>query len=257
MPRHADVQQHDVRPERRGRSHGLHPVVGHADVVAQHSSSIARVCATSWLSSTTRMRSRRGSAAGGRRARRPPRRRGPAAAGPRTRCRAPALRCGASTDAAVHLHQPAHQRQADAQAALRRARARCTACVNMSNTGGSIAGRCRCRCRGRDHRAALGAAHSSSTRPPGSVYLAALFSRLANTCASRVGSPSTPERLGGRSTVNSWPVRRSAARRSRSPAPRLGQVEPLALELAACRARCGRRRAGRRPAAPSGRPAGP
>ena len=41
--------------------------------------------------------------------------------------------------------------------------------------------------------------------PPGSVYLAALLSRLASTCSSRVGSASRTTGTSGSETINSWP----------------------------------------------------
>ena len=41
-------------------------------------------------------------------------------------------------------------------------------------------------------------------RPPGRMYLAALFSKLASTCASRTTSPSTSNGSGGCPTVNAW-----------------------------------------------------
>ena len=40
--------------------------------------------------------------------------------------------------------------------------------------------------------------------PPWSVYLAALLSRFAKTCSSRVGSASRRTGSGGRATVSSW-----------------------------------------------------
>ena len=58
----------------------------------------------------------------------------------------------------------------------------------------------------------------SSIRPPASVYLAALFSRLARTCSSRVGSASSRGGSGGerdRQVVRRWP--RSAGGPSRRP----------------------------------------
>ena len=80
------------------------------------------VCAASALSSTTRMRPARGSA--GPRVARAAARAAPASARERQAhdelaALARARRCAPATRAAVHLDQPLHQRQADAEAALR------------------------------------------------------------------------------------------------------------------------------------------
>ena len=98
--------------------------------------------------------------------------------------------------AAVHLDQALDQRQADAQPALRPVQRRST-WVNRSKTRGSISGGMPMPVsRTRDDRVvALRARPISADLARRSVYLAALLSRLATTCASRVGSASH-ERAG-------------------------------------------------------------
>ena len=68
--------------------------------------------------------------------------------------------------------------------------------------------------------------------PPGGVYLAALVSRFATTCASRVGSPSTRRPRRGTSTVSVW-VRCSSSGLAISIAfaDHLGQLDDLGLQL--------------------------
>ena len=110
------------------------------------------------------------------------------------RCRARAV--AARLDrAAVQLDEAPRQRQADAEAAVRAvamllelrehvedARQH----VRRDADAGVLA---RARCVGVRRRCAL-----TRMRPPRSVYLAALFSRFANTCASRVEVGVDPER---------------------------------------------------------------
>ena len=133
----------------------------------------------------------------GRRRRRRP------AGGRRTRCPVPGPSLRASTRAAVQLDQAAAPASGRCPGRPASARAAGSACVNMleeprqhapaampmpvSRTGDA-------------HLVAAAARPSARMRPPGSVYLAALFSRLANTCASRVGSASRATGSGGRST---------------------------------------------------------
>ena len=119
-------------------------------------------------------------------------------------------------------------------------------------------GRCRCPCPapGRRPRRPPGAA-ASRIRPPGSVYLAALFSRLPEDLLQpgRVGlQPHRPRRAARRSARG--PARRSGAGPSRPPAAR-----PVARSTTSLRssilplADAGTRPAGRRPAGPGARPA--
>ena len=101
--------------------------------------------------------------------------------------------------AAVHLDQPLDQRQADAQPALRPLQRRrhlrehleqlcgmCSAAMPMPVS----------RTDTHDARSPCPPARQPDA-PPGSVYLAALFSRLTNTWASRVGSASSETGSGG------------------------------------------------------------
>ena len=85
------------------------------------------------------------------------------------------------------------------------AREPCSPCVNMSNTCGSISARhadavvAHARLRPRRPRAS----RRSAMSPPAGVYLAALLSRLANTCARRTGSASSGSGFGGSVDVRS------------------------------------------------------
>ena len=125
------------------------------------------------------------------------------AGGPRTRCPAEARAVGLHR-AAVHLHQPPHQRQADAQAALRRGPASGPPGRTGRRRAAACPARCRCRCPARAARPRRPPAPAvRQMRPPGSVYLAALFSRLASTWASRTGSASTHSGSGGSATSSS------------------------------------------------------
>ena len=75
---------------------------------------------------------------------------------------------------------------------------------------------------------------SSSIRPPGSVYLAALFSRLTTTCSSRTGSASSADRPG-RSVTAARGLRSSIRGRTASTAggrPRRGRRLAAELDLA-------------------------
>ena len=104
--------------------------------------------------------------------------------------------------AAVHLDQPLHQRQADAQPALRPAPATVDLREHLEDAGQHARRRCRCRCPAPDTATSPPCRSAvSQMRPPRSVYLAALFSRFEKTCASRVGSASTVTGSGGSVTV--------------------------------------------------------
>ena len=108
-----------------------------------------------------------------------------AAAGPGPRC---APRCVP----AVQLDQAAREREADAEARLRALERAVGLREHVEDAAASSR---------RDADAVVAHAHhdvarrraprASSMRPPGSVYLAALLSRLENTCARRVASPSS------------------------------------------------------------------
>ena len=111
-----------------------------------------------------------------------------------------------------------HQRQADAQPALRAVGARRPARTARRARRAAPA-RCRCplslhpQIRRRRRRPRL-----QRIGRPAAVYLAALFSRLASTCARRTGSPSTHERLARHAHLEPWPARLDQrARRSRPP----------------------------------------
>jgi hypothetical protein len=98
---------------------------------------------------------------------------------------------------------------------------------------------------------------STSMRPPGSVYLAAFDSRLDSTCARRTGSTRTGTgcAAASRRACGASCGRPAAARfPARRPPPAAARPAPAAVP--ACRARCARCPAGRRAAAPCGRPAG-
>ena len=78
-------------------------------------------------------------------------------------------------------------------------------CVNMSNTEREVfAIDADAVVAHRDDDASGPSCDGTSIWPPGSVYLAALFSRLANTCVSRTASPSTMSGSSARSTVSAW-----------------------------------------------------
>ena len=73
---------------------------------------------------------------------------------------------------------------------------------------------------------------SRQIRPPGSVYLAALSSRLARTCSSRVGSASSRSSSSGTPTLSSWPRSSiSGAGRGDGLAHDRGQVHDLLAKL--------------------------
>ena len=80
--------------------------------------------------------------------------------------------------AAVHLDQPLHQRQPDAQPALHRSRLGPPARTSRK-TSAAPRPECRCPCPARSRPPRRRAARrSGQIRPPGSVYLALLLSRL-------------------------------------------------------------------------------
>ena len=193
-----DVDQHHLGPKRARLRQRLGAGPGDADLVAVSRSSQAdRLSATSRLSSTTRIRR------GGRVA---------AAA----RCGSPAPACalggvrqqgqphgepaaaarpvaGAGHRSAVHLDEAAHQRQPDAEPALRAPRRR----VRLHEQIEHLRQRRRVDSdavvadddRTHDCRRPLSTSTLTPSRPPSGVNLAALFSRLETTCARRVGSP--------------------------------------------------------------------
>ena len=97
----------------------------------------------------------------------------------------------ASTRALVQLDQALHQRQADAQAALAAVERALALHEQLEDVRQQLRRRCRCRCRARRSCASpsLGAQRRARCCPPRGVYLAALLSRLATTCARRAKSP--------------------------------------------------------------------
>ena len=199
-------------------------VVGDVDRVALSSSSSARLSALSRRSSATSTRQRA-----------PAQRAAPRLACRRRRRRAPrgqrqpddelaalaeavAVRLDA---AAVHLDQAAGERQADAQAALRARRCSDRPGVNISKMRGICSAAMPMplsltRTTPRRRRAATSGAMPAA----GGVYLAALFSRLENTCASRARSPSTSSGSSGRLDVSACAAASISGRPSRAPARR-------------------------------------
>ena len=185
------------RVERRQRGRA---VVRDAHLVRRASAAAApRLSAASRLSSTTRMRAPAASASPaprgrGASARRRPRAR--AAGARRTRCPCRARRCAPRPcrRAARPGCAPASGRCPGRPA---RARARGRPARTARRRAAASPARCRCRCRARDdHRVAvLAPRRERDARRPASVYLAALLSRLASTCASRTGSASSAQRL--------------------------------------------------------------
>ena len=100
--------------------------------------------------------------------------------------------------AAVHLDEPAHQGQADPQPPLRAVERAVDLGEQVEDGRRFSRRRCRSRCRGPGRRLrSRRACTSRSIRPPSSVYLAALFSRLASTWASRTRSALTRDEVRG------------------------------------------------------------
>ena len=99
--------------------------------------------------------------------------------------------------AAVHLDQPAHQRQADAQAALRAVERSLSLHEQVEDAPSRSARDADAVVAHDDDRLVLSGVAASVMWPPAAVYLAALLSRLQNTCARRVGSA---RQLGRRGT---------------------------------------------------------
>ena len=209
--RQPDVQQHHVRPERRGRARRPPGRRG-------PSGPRCPPAAAAWPGSRRRPGCRPRPGCGGSSRRRGARRRPPApgcaavaaaATGRRTTnsLPLPGPSLCASTRAAVHLDQPLHQRQADAQPALRALQGAVDLGEHLEDAGQHL---------GRDADAGVPDPDHAPARPPArrsarcgrprSVYLAALFSRFSSTWASRVGSrvQRGPAR-GGSVTVSSWP----------------------------------------------------
>ena len=112
----------------------------------------------------------------------------------------------ADTRAAVQLDQAAHDRQPEAEAALRAVER--LRLLHEQVEDARRASRARCRCPGRA-RAAATRCSARSRRDadaccPGSLYFAALVSRFETTCARRSGSPSTARPSGGTSRSTCW-----------------------------------------------------
>ena len=120
--------------------------------------------------------------------------------------RAEALASGFDA-AAMHRDQAPHQRQPDAEAALGAPVRAIDLREHVEHRARAAPAECRCRCRERRRsRARPPAGRSSQMWPPALVYLAALVSRLANTCVSRTASPATVIGSVGMSTVSSCPA---------------------------------------------------
>ena len=139
-------------PRRAGRSRGLErgrAVVRDVHVVPREPEQHAEALGGIALSSTTRIRRRQwrnrsvGAVPG--RLAAPAGRARAAAGGPRTRCPARAPRCGPDA-AAVHLDQAPHQRQADAQPALRRSGDAVDLREQLEDAAAASRPGCRCRC---------------------------------------------------------------------------------------------------------------
>ena len=125
---------------------------------------------------------------------------GAAAAARRTRCRGPARRCAprrcrrAARPGCARSRGRGRGRPASGRAPAR-------SCTNRSKTRGSISGAMPMPVsRTRDARTSLAVALRADRRCGRrvGVYLAALVSRFATTCASRVGSPSTDQARAAR-----------------------------------------------------------
>ena len=151
----------------------------------------------------------------------------------------------ALTRAAVQLDQALDQRQADAEAALRgAARVPLDLHEHVEDRGEHVAGGCRRRCRATrtTRRRAVALDDARRCGPPAGVYLAALFSRLENTCVSRTASPSAPQRaVRTGATRSAWPPASISGaaefdRVARSPASSADRLE-LQFDLAARDAR--------------------
>ena len=101
--------------------------------------------------------------------------------------------CAVRRDAAaMHLHELAHQREADAQAALRAMRGAIHLREQLEQARQQLRRNADAVVPHADLDIACSrAARSATMRPPGSVYFAALLSRLPSTCVRRVRSPST------------------------------------------------------------------
>ena len=116
---------------------------------------------------------------------------GTRAAGRRTRCPCPAPSLRASTVPPCISTSRLHQRQPDPQPALRPLQRPVHLREHLEDLRQHGRAGCRCRCPSPTPRPRCPAARRSARcGRPARVYLAALFSRLENTWASRVGSAS-------------------------------------------------------------------
>ena len=190
VSRQPDVEQHRVRPEARAAAPARpSPSLAVRDVVAVSSRGSARLSAASPLSSTTSMRQaalparraavrlRRGS------------RRGRQRQAQREVAALPRAGACALDAAAMQLRPgpaPASGR-CPGRPGRRSGRRRA---ARTGRNRGSMAARCRRRCRARMRRR-LELARAARCAARRGVYLAALVSRLANTCARRVASASS------------------------------------------------------------------
>ena len=106
--------------------------------------------------------------------------------------------------AAVHLDERPHQAQADPQPALGVAPVLPDLDEHVEDPGQHLGPRSRCPCPA-PARPTSPPSGSTASRiwPPGSVYLAELFSRFQRTCSSLVGSASSRIAPSGRATVSS------------------------------------------------------
>ena len=194
--RHADVEERDLGRERRAppraprRRRRRRARRGRAPRAGA-----PRLSAKSTLSSARSTRCRRPSPRDRGRGAAPASSSARATRGRRTMnslpCPAPSL--VASMRAAVQLDQPAREREARRRGppALRSSeRSTCDEHVEDARVARARS-RCRCPSRATTISSPPASRAAISIRPPGSVYLAALLSRLENTCASRVASPST------------------------------------------------------------------
>ena len=198
------------------------------------------VSAASRLSSATRMRTPGGAARRRGRARGcAALRGGGAAAGARSNAAALARPVAARARPCRRAaRRAAHQRQPDAQAALRLLRAAPDLRERARTAAREHLGReCRCRCRApRSRPRRPRCSTRSSIAPPGGVYLAALLSRLESTCARRVGSASTTACAAGMRVTSRWPAASIAAGWSRAPRPPpRPSVDALPAQQRACR----------------------
>ena len=232
-PGQADVEQHDFGAERLGGlQRGRRRRGPSAPRGASARSSRARLSAASTLSSTTRMRRGRRAAGAACRLSSPLRRRNCACrSGSRTTNSLPRPQpVAVGLDrAAVHLDEVLHQRQADAQPALRPCGRRGPPGRTARRLRGSMSrGDADARVPDPEHRLApLPLRGQPDPAAFGSVYLAALVSRFADDLGQphRVGVERQPVRPAARRSARAADVDERAGR-SRPPGRPRRQVRP-------------------------------